>query len=597
MEKNHPKKKSRLSQITWIFIIILTLSFALKVGFGLDNAIYDDESNYAFAAANAYSIGFSPSHYSGILAQWFYSPLVKIFGVHVFLLRLIPLLFSTGSIILTYLLARKIYNEKTALFASLIMITSFWHNLASIQIDVEGSILTFFYLTAIWAYLNLHNKLSKEEENPLNTNKPLTLFGINLSLKSLFAPTFPKLKEILTAKHLLLALALTIIPQVKNNGIFIFPILLLTSIYFTKSLSKSIKELTIPFTLAILGQFLITGFSYILDPDYVGLLLHHGGSRVAPGISILAIMMILFWATPYLLTFLGLATLNKKIRQQKESALFIIWAMLILIFVIFFVSRGDYSRYAMNIIPAIAILGGAYLANFKWKKIHAIFLAITTITYLLFTFVINTLPKEMTPRVMEEYVQNILSGNFFFLFSYTSPSGPIFGITMASFIITLVLTILLLIYLYTAHKKSTIQTFKYVLLTIIAINLAFNIFLISELLVSPTNPNISDTLHEMQEYVESNNLLAPFASNNAGTLFMLDNQNEISDNVIEIPDFELDASPQEFKEIINQNGATAIILNWPPLPSYSPLWESIEDCQKLKTFKSRNYETGYIYSC
>ncbi|MAG61190.1 hypothetical protein CL619_05355, partial [archaeon] len=113
-EFKQKRKKKKTKTLTKIFWIILVISILIKLS-AINTALYDDESNYAFAAANAYSIGFSPSHYSGLLAQWAFAPLIQLFGVHIFLLRLIPLIFSTLTIILTFYLAKKLYSEKTAL--------------------------------------------------------------------------------------------------------------------------------------------------------------------------------------------------------------------------------------------------------------------------------------------------------------------------------------------------------------------------------------------------------------------------------------------------------------------------------------------------
>lgn len=598
---NRLTKDSKDKKINWslskIFWIILIFSILVKLS-AINTALYDDESNYAFAAANAYSIGFSPSHYSGLLAQWAFAPLIQLFGVHIFLLRLIPLLFSTFTIILTFILARRLYSEKAAFIASLIMITAFWHNLASLQVDVEGSILTFFYVLAIWAYINLQEKYLKPETNSpiskIQPDKQPPWFDLNIS------PTWKnfKLKDYISKEHILLTLALIAIPQVKNNGIFIFPVLFLISTYQSRKLLQTIKELFAPFSLAVLGNIFILGISYLLDPEYIGMLFTHGGSRVAPGISLLAIMMILFWATPYLLSFLGLSLLDKKTRTQKHASTFFIWAFTILIFVVCFVSTGDYSRYAMNIIPAISILAGLYLSKISWDKKAITYTSVIALVYLVIIYLINFLPRDMTPRVMEEYVTHLSSGNLFFLFSYTSPSGPIFGITMASFILTLATAmILFLMIILPNNKLFKISNKKHLILTLFAITIAFNIFLVSEFLFHPTSPDISEGIHEMENYVLENQLPYPIYSNNAGSSFMLDHQNEISNLTSGLPDFELDANVTEAKNILEKKGGTAIVLNWPPLPDYSPLWEIIESCEKLETFTSDNYEVGWVYSC
>ncbi|MAG60553.1 hypothetical protein CL619_02085 [archaeon] len=419
---------------------------------------------------------------------------------------------------------------------------------------------------------------------------------INLNLSGLWKNF--NIKEYISKEHLLLAICLIAIPQIKNNGIFIFPILFLASVYESRELVRTIKELSLPFLLGVLGNIAILGVSYILDPEYISMLFTHGGSRVAPGISVLAIMLILFWATPYLLGLFGLSLFDKETKKQKHTSLFIIWVLTILVLIICFVSTGDYSRYAMNIIPAIAILSGLYLSKIIWDKKTIIFTSIVGLAYLAITYIINIIPREITPRVMEEYVTNILNGNIFFLFSYTSSSGPIFGITMASFILTLVIsTILFILTLIPKNKFFKISNKQHLILILLATTLAFNIFLVGEFIFNFTSPNVSESILDMEEYFIEQNFPYPIYSNNAGTLFMLDNQNEISNKSQGVPDFELHSNITKTKKMIDDYGGTALIINWPPLPEYSPLWDAIETCTKEATFTSDDYEVGWVYSC
>lgn len=65
---------------------------------------------------------------------------------------------GTGSAIITYLLAKKLFNEKTALYSSLILVTSLAF-LAASQWVILDPVLTFLVVTAVYLlYIGLHDK-------------------------------------------------------------------------------------------------------------------------------------------------------------------------------------------------------------------------------------------------------------------------------------------------------------------------------------------------------------------------------------------------------------------------------------------------------
>src|SRR3989344_4388137 len=102
-------------------------------------SVYWDEASIGY---NAYSIlktgkdewgDFFPLHFRAFgefkLPVFIYSTLlfIKIFGLNEFSIRFTSVLFSLGAVILTYLIAKKIYNNlAVALFASLFVSISPW---------------------------------------------------------------------------------------------------------------------------------------------------------------------------------------------------------------------------------------------------------------------------------------------------------------------------------------------------------------------------------------------------------------------------------------------------------------------------------------
>jgi len=537
-----------------ILIFILLLAIILR-SFGLDEAMYDDEATYAFAAANAGKLGFNPYHYSPLIAQWSNILSINTFGINTFAFRLVPLIFGILTIIFTYLLAKEHYNKKIALLTSLIMSISFYHILASLQIDVEGSILTFLFVLTIFSYLKYEK---------YKTKKWQILTGIFIGLSFL----------------------------AKSNSIGLFIIIGAHSLFKNKKIIKTIKDLFIPFLIGvfILGLFFL--FAYLINPQNISFLFSHGTNFLNLKPSAIPIFLFLLWATPFLV---GLA-LIRIIKLKKEDSIFIIWIVYTILFYTFIIKKGDFSRYFMNLIPALSILGAITLSKLKIKNLKLI--SIISAIYLTILFLITLIPIKYVPRFFEIYLSEIKNLNFNFLFSYTTSSGPTFGISFLPILLTFILAgIFILLYFLIKNKKAK----SIFLIIFISTSLGFNVFLTQEYLFHTTGPDVSLVQNEMIKYFKENNLNYPLYSNNEGIMFELDNnyhaQNRTIFKSIGIPDNELDAPTSFPEEMIEKNGGAILLLNWPPILKNSPIWEITKHCQEIKEFYSKGILIGKIYKC
>src|SRR3989338_5143713 len=76
------------------------------------------------------------------------------FGFSEFFLRSIGVIFGLGTVILTYLIARKYYSRKTAIFAMVVVAFSMIHINFSRTFLTEP-VLAFFFTASFYAYVNL----------------------------------------------------------------------------------------------------------------------------------------------------------------------------------------------------------------------------------------------------------------------------------------------------------------------------------------------------------------------------------------------------------------------------------------------------------
>ncbi len=160
---------SKLTRIVFILIILLFLFTRFyKIG-EIPPSVYWDEASIGY---NAYSIAqtlkdewgdFLPIHFRAFgefkLPVYIYStvPLVKLFGLNEFSVRLPAVLFSLGVVILTYLLTKRLFNNTSALWSSFFVTVSPWFFIFS-RTGYEATAGLMFYLLGIHLFLFIAKK-------------------------------------------------------------------------------------------------------------------------------------------------------------------------------------------------------------------------------------------------------------------------------------------------------------------------------------------------------------------------------------------------------------------------------------------------------
>lgn len=77
----------------------------------------------------------------------------RIFGIHEWSARLVPLLFSVGCLVVLYLIARNIWDRRSALLATFFMSVMPMAAFFGPHVDVQGSVLLFWVLLTFYFYL------------------------------------------------------------------------------------------------------------------------------------------------------------------------------------------------------------------------------------------------------------------------------------------------------------------------------------------------------------------------------------------------------------------------------------------------------------
>jgi len=147
-----------------VLAFILLIAFILRVYRIGYFSLWIDEFPYAFSIRDLLS-GKSLSELNdkfGLLIVFITLPFVKIFGESEFWLRFPTMLFGTASVYLTYRLARKTLDKKTAIISALLVTFSLFCIFYS-RIFRYYSALQFFYLLLIIVLYELFEKSSNKE--------------------------------------------------------------------------------------------------------------------------------------------------------------------------------------------------------------------------------------------------------------------------------------------------------------------------------------------------------------------------------------------------------------------------------------------------
>ena len=143
-----------------MIIIVLLLATALRI-IGLDQSLWLDEAininNAAMLSFKSlffnYSLGdFHPPLYHLVIKAW-----VSVFGISEPAVRTPSILFAIGTIYLTYLIGRKIYDQKTGIIAALLLATAPLHIYYSQEARMY-MMAAFFTTLSIYFFLSIFEK-------------------------------------------------------------------------------------------------------------------------------------------------------------------------------------------------------------------------------------------------------------------------------------------------------------------------------------------------------------------------------------------------------------------------------------------------------
>jgi 4-amino-4-deoxy-L-arabinose transferase-like glycosyltransferase len=132
--------KKEIILIFFVFIIafIIRIYELGDLGFNNDEAIYSGQAA-SLANYSEYQNQFSIFRAHPLLLQFMISISFYIFGISEFTARIIPVLLSCGIIVISYFIAKYLYNRQTAILSSIILSFLPYHVIISKQVLVDVS--------------------------------------------------------------------------------------------------------------------------------------------------------------------------------------------------------------------------------------------------------------------------------------------------------------------------------------------------------------------------------------------------------------------------------------------------------------------------
>lgn len=350
------KQRFGLPQREFLFLILITVCAIIlrmwdlgAAGFNNDEAIYAGQAA-TLAGYDEFQKYFSIFRAHPLLLQFINSLMIAMFGISDTILRIVPVIFGTSTIILTYIVGKILYDRKIAIVASIVVTILSYHIILSRQVLLDVPLSFFYTLTLLFVILHLKKP-----------NNVLWLYLVGLSAGLSFLS-----KEVgifaLISSIVCLFLTKTVSPKI---------ILIIVSTFLLASSPYWIPILTIPEA----NEAAIKYWNWQAgrDPNqsdtfYVSILSQEALGYVLTALCILSIVY----------------SLKTKRIKKPEVFMILIWIAIPLTMFHFLAVKG--FAFVLPTIPAFVVLGISFLFSDWFKKMPSYRVILVAIVPLIFLF-------------------------------------------------------------------------------------------------------------------------------------------------------------------------------------------------------------------
>lgn len=461
-----PRAKAALA-----VVIIAAVFLALRLP-GIHLPYHQDEWKNVAASATVSGAGNFFAHPP--LMQMLFVGAYAVLGTDY--MRLFPLLFSAASAVLLYFVVRDRSNRRSAVLSVSLFAICFYNILGSLQPDVDGAILPFFFLLALFAY----DKLRRPD----------------IQNRGLWSALFilASLSGLLVKLNFILAIAAIILDYLWS---------IRKQAFFRKaavSLLSFAAFVLVYIGLLYLIQRIYPAFSVSLMLDHAS---QYSGGRNWTQIIVQGVKAI-YYLSPLLLVpllFVSRAVLKKTLPFCLYLAVGFIFY-----FVLFDFSKAALDKYLLfAVVPLAAIVGNILDGLFtreasrriKWAVVIGLAVALVIV-------LLNFLPQSVVALYPKDlWFSRVLHGHWNILTPFNGGSGPL-GFYVSFLFIASSFIMSILVALVAVFKKS----WRVPAVVIVAIiGLSYNAVFAEELMSGRINGSAPQVLADAVAYIGRNDAI------------------------------------------------------------------------------------------
>jgi hypothetical protein len=547
-----------LEKEKFLFALIILLFITIRIC-GLSFSYYQDETDWARIVNPINNMSGNIPHPP--LGEKIYNVGGQVFGYDH--LRLVPFIFSVLDLILLYVLVKRRFGVKAALWSSLFFSISIYSVIASLMVDTDGQIMPFFLLLALISYYEWQDIRSKK-----------ILWG-SLLIVSLIGGFFIKISFII--------------------GI---GAIILDFLYSKKDLLAIDKKILLKY-LAWIGGFLVSLFLLLLGAHFIFPFFRLGESFrywehfiVFSGRNYLQISIQFLKALLYLspIFIASLFFVPKNIYSKLRVFLIFISLGLLFYLVMFDFSDGSLDRYLQFLIVPLSVVVGVVSAKIFDPENGSVSrkLVLGGVVFSVLLFLLQFLPHSIFPlQPKSEWFSHFLSFKWNFLFPFFGGSGPLPFYVSALFIALSWLGVMGLIFMVFLNKNIK----KSAWMIILIIGMLYNFIFVEEYLFGSINGNSKYLLNNALNFIEGNTKIQKVITYNDLGRYELEQMGKYRRRLYADPKFEID-----YKSILNKYKEYYLVIDIPHIYIDSMYVKYLNSCDVVYNDFDRSI-TAKIYDC
>lgn len=516
-----------LRSVPIVLIALLLLFVVVRVP-GLAVPYHQDEYKAAITASESLAVASEGLTHPPLVAYLLRLDAVLFGGDH---MRVLPLVFGFLSALLLFAIVRKRVHVRAACMALFLYAISFFSIWASLMVDVDGAILPFFFLLAVYVY-------------DWFIERPGILRGVALVV-ALFLGLMTKLSFVLVIGALMLDYLWThrasLTPRrlmLAAGALLSFGVLVLLAFFLVRYLNPSFR------------------FDGMIEHA-----LYYIQSEGRSWLQILVqAMKSVYYLSPLLLV--PLLLLTKDLLYRLRPFLLYLGVGALFYFVLFDFSHGALDKYLMFSIVPFAILSGAALARVTESLSTHTLIYGGVIGAVLSGIALTTLflsPVAMPLYPKTAWFSSILHGNLNVLTPLTGGSGPV-GFYVSFLFIVLVFGFSLVLALLARFRPNYGVVCA---VALVVLGVSYNVVFAEEFSRGALYGNAGNALTTILDEVRERDLPPLITYNDYGA-YELTRMGKYAGRFYAAPQFE-EAHIQRFTDHVSTGGGYFLVTGFPPL--------------------------------